>query len=62
MSVKPMTPSESVAWLLRECDRDGAVRFVHNHLVRLGLDPSNAATYVDQIELTELERLWAATK
>jgi hypothetical protein len=62
MNVKPMTASESVAWLLRECDRDGAVRFVHNHLVRHGLDPSSAATYVDQIELTELERLWAATK
>ena len=62
MNIKPMTPSESVAWLLRECDRDGAVRFVHNRLVRLGLDSSNAATFVDQIELMELEHLWAATK
>ena len=62
MTVKPMTTSETVAWLLRECDRDGALRFVHNHLVRLGLDPSNAARFVDQIELMELERLWAATE
>jgi hypothetical protein len=62
MSVKPMTPSESVAWLLRECDRDGAVRFVHNRLVRLGLEPRNAEAFVDQIELMELERLWTAKK
>lgn len=62
MNARPMTPDESVAWLLRECDRDGAVRFVHNRLVRLGLDPSNAAKFVDQIELMELERLWAAKK
>jgi hypothetical protein len=62
MNAKPMKPSESVAWLLRECDRDGAVRFVHNHLVRLGLDSSNAATFVDQIELMELESMWVATK
>ena len=62
MKLRPMTPSETVACLLRECDRYGAVRFVHNRLVRLGLDPSDAATFVDQIELMELERLWTATK
>jgi hypothetical protein len=57
-----MTPGETVAYLLRDCDRDGAVRFVHNRLVRLGLDPSDAATFVDEIELMELERLWTAKK